>query len=217
MQNQRFRMSFPGNEREWFSNKQSFWFLYVKRYHFSISREGTLSSKPPSGVLAFGYEDRTHLCLKGIIPSPVYTAFVCFCMEEWWFQVIIKIILWPEQVYQASIHWPPTSFCIMLLCYLQRGLNSIFREKNVSSSEAERPFLIKSPVDHLFTGGDLCSLTRSYVWHYKAGRGAMCSPPSVSRAGTCWKVICLFVFFSFSVSFLWVVITSTIYNFVFSL
>ena len=217
MQNQRFRMSFPGNEREWFSNKQSFWFLYVKRYHFSISREGTLSSKPPSGVLAFAYEDRTHLCPKGIIPSPVYTAFVCFCMEEWWFQVIIKIILWPEQVYQASIHWPPTSFCIMLLCYLQRGLNSIFREKNVSSSEAERPFLIKSPVDHLFTGGDLCSLTRSYVWHYKAGRGAMCSPPSVSRAGTCWKVICLFVFFSFSVSFLWVVITSTIYNVVFSL
>lgn len=111
----------------------------------------------------------------------------------------------------------PSSFCIMLLCYLQRGLNRIFREKNVYSSEEERPFLIKSPVDHLFTGGDLCSLTRSYVWHYKAGQGAMCSPPSVSRAGTCWKVICLFVFFSFSVSFLWVVITSTIYNFVFSL
>ena len=183
-------------ENEWFSNKQSFWFLYVKRYHFSISREGTLSSKPPSGVLAIAYEDWTHLCPKGIIPSPVYTAFVCFCIEEWWFQVIIKIILWLEQVYQASIPRPPTSFCIMLLCYFQRGLNRIFRgKKNVSSSEAERPFLIKSPVDHLFTGGDLCSLTRGCVWHHKAGRGAMCSPPSVSRAGACWKVICLFVFF----------------------
>lgn len=54
---QHFRMLFPGKERDWFSNKQNFWFLYVGRYPFSISREGALSSQPPSRVLAFAYEN----------------------------------------------------------------------------------------------------------------------------------------------------------------
>ena len=157
------------------------------------------------------------LCPKGIIPSPVYTAFICFCIEEWWFQVIIKIILWPEQIYQASIHWPPTSFCIMLLCYFQRGLNRIFRGKKCFFFRSRKVLSDKVPCRPSVHWRWSLHLDKELCVTLQRRRGVVCSPPSVSRAGTCWKVICLSVLFSFRVSFLWLVIISTIYNFGFSL
>lgn len=123
---------FHGEQRGLFSNRPSdFYIPKIVLVLFLFQGKERLV-KAPSGVHAFAYENQIHLSPKGILPSPVPTAFVLACIEEWQFQVIleivVKIVMWSEQEYQPSIYQPLSSFCTILLCSFQWGLNGIFRK-----------------------------------------------------------------------------------------
>lgn len=124
-------------------NKQSFLvFICQKNIIFSISREGTLSSKPSEFLLL---PLKTELIyVKGNNPhSPVYS------LRLFLYRMMIPSNYKNNIVTRTSIsskHILASHFILYYaLCYFKGVWIEIFRGKKCFFFEAERPFLIKLP------------------------------------------------------------------------